>query len=73
MNADGSNQSVVKLDIPIVLGYRPAWSPDSQRLMFVHQQGGTLHVYQVNRDGTDLIQITSGAAFYSAPAWSGGP
>jgi TolB protein len=70
MNADGTNQTTIPLDISVSVGYQPAWSPDSQQLMFVYYEGNRLNLYRVNRDGTNLTKVTDGSAFFSAPAWS---
>jgi Tol biopolymer transport system component len=70
MKADGTEQTVIELDISVSIGYPPAWSPDGQHFMFVHQEGNSLDLYQVNRDGTNLTKVTDSTAFYSAPAWS---
>lgn len=70
MNSDGTHQTIIPLNISVAFGYPPAWSPDSQQLMFVHQEGYQLNLYRVNRDGTNLTQVTDGSAFFSAPAWS---
>lgn len=70
MNADGTNQTTIPLDISVSIGYQPAWSPDSQQLMFVYREGNHLNLYRVNRDGTNLTKVTDDSAFFSAPAWS---
>lgn len=49
----------------------PAWSPDSERIVFVtyvEDEGGHLHT--VRPDGSGLQRITDRRAFYTEPAWS---
>lgn len=56
MNADGSNQRVV------VRGYRAAWAPDGQRLVFVRWPDGILGLgtlWITDIDRTFLTQLTT--------------
>lgn len=46
---------------------RPAWSPDSKRLVFTSRQWD---IWVVNLDGSGLTQLTSGAGARSQPKWS---
>ncbi len=38
---------------------RPQWSPDSKRLAFISNRGGSSQVWTMNADGSDARQITS--------------
>lgn len=49
--------------------YYPVWSPGSTKIMFfemVNSTNGRNHVYVVNTDGTDLVQVTNDLAYYSS-------
>jgi len=49
-----------------------AWSPDGTRLAFSSKRGGAknYNIYVVNRDGTNLRQLTTGESGDVAPTWS---
>ena len=47
-------------------GNRPRWSPDGQRLVY----GNDWHICTVNRDGTDLKDLTPAGMMADAPCWS---
>lgn len=49
----------------------PTPSPDGSRIAFVRYNSyGDTDVFVVNRDGTDLAQLTNDRAFDDQPAWS---
>lgn len=70
MNADGTNQQVFNVNPAMSYGYVPSWSPDGQHLVYIHQADGSYSMYKVNRDGTNVTQLSDGQAYYSVPAWS---
>src|SRR5579872_4949591 len=41
---------------------RPRWSPDSKRIFFVSNRGGSSQIWVMNADGSDARQITKFAA-----------
>lgn len=48
-----------------------AWSPDGTRVAFASKRGSNFYnIYVVNRDGSNLRQLTSGNQYDVAPAWS---
>jgi len=49
-----------------------AWSPDGNRLAFSSKRGGAknYNIWLVNKDGTNLRQLTTGDSGDVAPAWS---
>jgi len=50
---------------------QPAWSPDSNRLVFVSDRDRREgDIYIVNRDGTGLTRLTDDEMFESDPVWS---
>ncbi|NBB99649.1 MAG: hypothetical protein GVY15_02140 [Bacteroidetes bacterium] len=48
----------------------PRWSPDGTRLALISRAEGAGHLYVVNRDGSQLKQLTSGGGEHLAPAWA---
>jgi TolB protein len=49
----------------------PAISPDGSKILFSSDQGGDVfHIYQVNTDGTGLVQLTDDPAGDFSPRWS---
>ena len=83
MNANGTNQvSITGFDSQTV-DTEPAWSPDSQRIAFIHLGfGGTGwtsgygEIYVVHADGSGLTQLTAEPSFdpdpinKHRPSWS---
>ena len=63
VNVDGSNLRPV---IGPVWLCRPAWSPDSTRLLFVRDS----QIYAVNLDGTGLTRLSDGRGADGYPCWS---
>ena len=48
----------------------PAWSPDSQRLVYVESKGITLNLRAIGADGSQPRKLTDNAYTNAAPAWS---
>jgi Tol biopolymer transport system component len=65
VNADGSGLRALPITIPVG-AYRPSWSPDGTRLVFVGQvQGGggranPTELFVINADGSGQQKITAG-------------
>ncbi len=51
-------------------GIHPVWSPDGTQIVFVNSQNGSLDIYTVNTDGSELTQLTVNSANNFAPEWS---
>ncbi|MBN9415007.1 MAG: PD40 domain-containing protein [Candidatus Eremiobacteraeota bacterium] len=50
--------------------FYPTWSPDSTRLAFCRNVGGSnVNLYSINRDGTGLKQLTNDAGWEDHPSW----
>jgi Tol biopolymer transport system component len=47
----------------------PAWSPDGSKIAFASDRDGTPQVYVANRDGSNVVKVTSKARSYT-PAWA---
>ena len=47
----------------------PAWSPDGARLAFASDRDGSPQVYVANRDGSNVVKVTTKARSYT-PAWA---
>ncbi len=48
----------------------PSWSPDGSRIVFTGFNGGWSNLFLVNRDGSDLRQLTDDAYADLMPTWS---
>lgn len=48
----------------------PAWSPDEQQIVFASSRDGSLDIYAMNSDGSDVRRLTRNATIDSSPAWS---
>lgn len=48
----------------------PSWSPDGQRIAFSSNRTGQFEIHVINRDGTDLVQVTNEVGDKSYPTWS---
>src|SRR6266567_4039021 len=51
----------------------PAWSPDGTQIIFVHRsttgQDQNVHLYEMNADGSGLLQVTRNPFWQLQPAW----
>jgi len=48
----------------------PSWSPDGKLIAFQYYLGGYWHIYVVRPDGSDLRQLSFGAADDREPVWA---
>jgi Tol biopolymer transport system component len=54
----------------------PAWSPDGTKIIFAHRsttEDSYGHIYQMNPDGSGLVQVTKNGLWQIAPAWGTHP
>ena len=55
----------------------PAWSPDGTKIIFVHRSttgvDQNAHLYEMNTDGSGLVQGTKGDFWQLQPAWGTTP
>ena len=50
----------------------PSWSPDGNRIVYVSDQGADSgsHVFIMDRDGTNIKQVTTNPGGYKYPKWN---
>ncbi|HEU5100758.1 MAG TPA: hypothetical protein VFU22_17135 [Roseiflexaceae bacterium] len=48
----------------------PSWSPDGSRIVFSSARTNVSHLYIIQADGSNLIQLTNQQAWDFEPAWS---
>jgi TolB protein len=66
MNADGSD--VKNITNSSSYEGAPIWSPDGKKLAFASDKDGTLSIYIMNNDGSQIQRLTSVWAW--GPSWS---
>lgn len=49
--------------------YKTDWSPSDNKIVFTLMYKGNLEIFTVNKDGTDLVQITNNNDTDMTPAW----
>ncbi len=47
-----------------------SWSPDGEAIVFTSMRDGYMNLWRINRDGTDLEQLTYSDRFFRNPDWS---
>ena len=68
---DGANE--INLTENAAFDGWPVWSPDGRQIAFASNRTGpamTGQIWLVNRDGSDLRQITDGPLSHTQPSWS---
>jgi Tol biopolymer transport system component len=68
MDRNGANQ----LRVRQLHGHlwSPRYSPDGQRIAFVHDAGGRGQIFVMNADGSDAVNISNNAFCDRSPVWS---
>ena len=54
----------------LAAGINPAISPDGQHVAFSMKSGRSRHLFMMNVDGSDLVQLTNERSIDVQPAWS---
>jgi Tol biopolymer transport system component len=54
----------------VTRGYRPAWSPDGGRLVFVRENGGNADIFVADADGRNVRRLTRTQGGDVTPSWS---
>jgi dipeptidyl aminopeptidase/acylaminoacyl peptidase len=54
----------------LAAGINPAVSPDGRQLVFSMRAGRSRHLFMMNVDGSDLVQLTDERSIDVQPAWS---
>jgi Tol biopolymer transport system component len=72
MDADGANPTCLTNTVQPAQSFRPYFSPDGTKVVFVRNQGGIndRELFVVDADGTDVLPLTTNAFFDDEPAWS---
>lgn len=50
--------------------FEPAWSPDGTRIAFAANVAGSIDIWVIRPDGTNLTRLTTDPARHEMPAWS---
>ena len=61
MNANGSGQKMMTPATGKTVNYAPVWSADSKRIFFVSTRDGNSEIYQMNADGSHLVNLSNNA------------
>ena len=71
LNADGGGQKLLLEEEPGAdfRALQPAWSPDGSRIVFTGIRDGVWDLYVMEKDGSDLTQITSTFERELLPGW----
>jgi Tol biopolymer transport system component len=69
MNADGSNQTQLSHS-GVTEDQLPDWSPNGKKLAFEQGDSPDGHIWVMNANGTNPVQLTSGPGDDFATAWS---
>jgi TolB protein len=76
-NANGTYQIMVMdrnggnvANISKALGWDPTWSPDGQQILFAYGPESNVQLFAINRDGTDLHQVTKLPSIRGRSDWS---
>lgn len=67
MNADSTDQNLIREAGWPSFADWPSWSPDGRKVAFV---GDELEIFTANVDGTNLVKLTQDDEFKSSPTWS---
>lgn len=66
MNRNGADPQPV----PNASGWDPTWSPNGQLILFASDMQGTIQLYRIKLDGSDLLKISNLPAIRGRSDWS---
>ena len=69
MSSDGSDRTWLTEGQAGFLA-APSWSPDGSKIAFVSDRSGNPDIWVMDRDGTNLVDLTKNTAKDHSPAWS---
>ena len=49
--------------------WAPQWSPDGSRLAFLSDRSGTVELYVMKADGTEVREVSAGEVMDQHPVW----
>lgn len=70
-SANPTNEAkITNLTMLETINSDPSWSPDGNRIVFASFQDESWHIYAVNKNGSDFVQLTNGLDSEYSPVWS---
>jgi len=72
---DGQKSHVIRInkdgvESVLAAGANPSLSPDAKHVVFSMQAGRSWHLFIMNIDGSDLVELTEGRSIDVQPSWS---
>jgi len=72
---DGQKSHIIRInkdgvESVLAAGANPSLSPDAKHVVFSMQAGRSWHLFIMNVDGTDLVELTEGRSIDVQPSWS---
>ena len=68
---DAAAGTVVNITNTASYEWSPSWSPDGQRLAFISDRGGSVELYVMAPDGSNVVRVTTNhATAIGRPTWS---
>lgn len=70
-SANSDNEAkITNLTMLEAINSDPSWSPDGNRIVFASFKDESWHIYAMNKNGSDFVQLTNGLDSEYSPAWS---
>lgn len=67
---DQTAASLTNLTNSVDNSFRPDWSPDGQRIVFMSERDGNRELYVMNADGSNPVRLTDNVGDDNQPRWS---